>query len=634
MNKLSNPINWIRRGKWIKRLDNGGIVILGILLLGSTVLWMFSMDEAFLSRFRKSLYYSFQFITLGKDVDGVNDPCLRHALYVLQFAIPLFASGTFVSQLFRNRLVPFLKRVEVNALTNHHVIIGYGAFGQALAKKLVDKKRVDKKNVVAIDLLDPFGLDDTNPIVLCHDALHTDIGKIANLQHAECLYLLLPEERDNQSILKNILASNSLKEDLRIFVRTASGDMQRLCVDWVGLKGIHSQEFDIRALNPFDIVARGIVNTYAPDVYAPTDRVGPVAQTIMVVGTSEAAKALLVRFARIGVFSPKGKLHVVWAGDGVEDAFRQLKAVYPALGADFSSVNDWGGGDKTSREYFESVLPPIKLTLLNIPAAEAIRKQSIAVMDNTRWPSVIYVCHDSDIRNLVEARDLQAALCMDKEVIRTTGKGQQQRLILAVQGKADLGIAEDADLPALQNLPYRIKEISIDFMFAKTVAEDRADEIAKGYFDVYAESHKVEDKDWNHLKLFEKESNRDLADHLAMKARYAGIGAEKVTASVFYGNATLSNDECKLMEEARAELIAMEQRRYRAFMFMNGFIHGSHPVEYDNSQKSWGKKLDQYLRVNDTLLQENLPEDEQKKDDDIVDYSLQVLRLKNLAAPR
>ena len=624
--KLKRSIPW---SKWIEGLDNLGIVILGILLLASTVLWMISMDEAFLSRCRKSLYYSLQFITLGKDVDGVNDPRLRHALYLLQFAIPLFASGTFISQLFRKRLVPFFKRVEVNALTNHHVIIGYGAFGQALAKELTHKN-----NVVAIDLLDPFGLDDANSIVLCHDALHTDIGEQANLKHAECLYLLLPGERDNQSILKNIFVSNSLKNDLRIFVRTASGDMQRLCVDWVGLKGFHSKEFDIRALSPFDIVARGIVNTYAPDVYAPTDRVGPVAQTIMVIGTSDAAKELLVRFARIGVFSPKGKLHVVWAGEGVEEAFRELKAVYPALGADYSSVGDWGGGHETSREYFESVLPPIRLTLLNIPAAEAIRKQSIAVMDNTRWPSVIYVCHDSDIRNLAEARDLQVALCMDKEVIRTIGKGQTQRLILAVQGKADLGIAENADLPALQNLPYRIKEISIDSVFAKTVAEDRADEIAKGYFDVYAESHEVEDKDWNHLKLFEKESNRDLADHLAMKARYAGIGAEKVAASVFYGNATLSGDECKLMEEMRAELIAMEQRRYRSFMFMNGFIHGSHPVEYDNSQKNLGKELDRSLRVNATLLQEELPQHERVKDDDIVDHSLKVLRLKNITASR
>jgi len=469
MKKLNKRNTWMRFGSGVKWLERRGIVILGILLLVSTALWIGASDGTLLSRIRKALFYSLQFIVLGKDVEKVDNSFLRYGLYFFQFAIPLFASSAFFSTLFHARIVPFMKSKEVDGLNNHHVIIGYGAFGLALAKELVAHKKV-----VAIDLFDSLGLDEAYPIVLNHDALHIDIAKKANLQRAECLYLLLPCERDNLTILKNILDSNPLKKDtlnkeLRIFVRTESVAMERLGVDWVGLKAFNSEKYDIRTLSPFDIVARGIVNTYAPDIYAPTDREGSVAQTIMVVGTSEAAKALVIRFARIGVFSPKGKLQVVWAGEDVEEAFRELKAFYPALDADYNSVNRWGDVDETSRAYFDSVLPPLKLTLLNIPAAESLRKQSIAVMGNTRWPSVIYVCHDSDIRNLLEARDLQVALSLDKEVTRTTENGKRQRLILAVQGKAVLEIADDADIPALKNLPYRIEEIPLDAMFAKTV---------------------------------------------------------------------------------------------------------------------------------------------------------------------
>ena len=461
------------------------------------------------------------------------------------------------------------------------------------------------------------------PVILSYNALHPNIGKIANLEHAKCIYLLLPKERDNLSILENI--SGYLKNSSKVFIRTESSDMQRLLVDWVGLKALNQNtQLDIRSCNPIDIAARGIVNDYAPDIYAHTEQ-GPISQIVMVTGTSEAAKAILLRFARIGIFSPKGKLLVIWAGEGVTKAFLELKAIYPALDTDYSVCESWGGRSEISQDYFDSVLPTINVCLLKSSAVHAVRDGSISETCGARWPSVIYVCHDSDIRNLAEARDLQAALGVHDELIGTI----PQRLILAVQSKSVVGIRNGNDIPVLKEIPYSIEEICLDSVFAKTVTDDLADDLAKGFHSVYAKRQKIDNKDWEQEKLLFKESNRDVADHLAIKARYSGINSETVANCVFKGSVNISDNDRKLMEKKYNDLVIMERRRYRAFMFMNGFTHGSHPAKYTEMQIKSGKELDRCLRVNSTLLEEKLSQTEHVKDNDIIEQSLQALQLRN-----
>ena len=187
-----------------------------------------------------------------------------------------------------------------------------------------------------------------------------------------------------------------------------------------------------------------------------------------------------------------------------------------------------------------------------------------------------------------------------------------------------LGIAQDVHLPFLPALPYQIGEVSLDALFANTIAEDRADELAKGYHAIYAKSNDI-DKEWAELRFFLKESNRDVADHLAIKARYAGIDADTVSDCVFKGNATISEADRLLMEEKHEDLAIMEMRRYRAFMFMNGFTHGTHSTQYLVENDKDGKDLDRCLRVNATLLDEALSQIERAKDEDIVDYSMRAL---------
>lgn len=127
------------------------------------------------------------------------------------------------------------------------------------------------------------------------------------------------------------------------------------------------------------------------------------------------------------------------------------------------------------------------------------------------------------------------------------------------------------------------------------------------------------------MPFFLKESNRDLADHLAIKARYSGIDADAVADCVFNGRSTISDADRQLMEDKRDDLIIMEKRRYRAFMFMNGFTHGSHSTGYHVDNEQDGKELDRCLQVNATLLEDDLSLKEKVKDEKIVAYSMDAM---------
>ncbi|WNV06539.1 NAD-binding protein [Candidatus Methylospira mobilis] len=613
---------WQSVDKAVDWVERHGLYIIAGLLLVSTLLWFAALKGSVPSRLIHGFLYSLQFIVLNKRVDDVQETLLRYGLYLPLFALPFFASIAFFGALFRERLVPFLQTREVATLNHHHVIVGYGAFGQALAKELGKNGRT----VVGIDLPGSPAIPVANSILLRYDALHVPIVNKANMESAKCVYLLLPSERDNLRILEKITQQLQNK-NVKVFLRTETNNMQRLIADWVGLKAFNlNTGLDIRPCSPIDIAARGVVNAYAPDLYAATDREGPIAQMVMVTGASAAAKALVLRLARIGVFSPQGKLQLVWAGEGVDKAYAEIAAIYPALETGFDRRQFWGAPADISRKYFDRVLPPIKIDILDSPAAHAIRGGALDHVCGARRPSVIYVCHESAVRNLAEARDLQAALCSHDTLMGE--KESRQRLILAVQSPSVLGIGDGADVAVLNVLSYRIEEVSIDSVFANTVADDRADELAKGFDSAYAQRRKIDELAWVQKKFFLKESNRELADHLAIKARYSGIDAKKVADCVFKGTAAISDDDRKLMELHRDDLIAMEQLRYRAFMFMNGFAHGSRPEEEDE-QKKFGKELDRSLRINATLLKENLSSAERVKDEDIIDVSLAALRLRS-----
>jgi hypothetical protein len=627
------------------------------LLIITALLWLFALAPLDPQNFARALFYTLQFIVLNKDVyDGVlkNAPQpLVIGLNISQFLIPFVVSVAFFGALFRNHMSPFFVRKAVSGLTEHHVVIGYGAIGQALSLSLSKIQ----KNVVVVDTLANTQVDLPNLFHLQMDALSPSLFDAANLGRAARIYLLLPDESQNLTILKK-LVERSRPDIATVYVRAESSALRRLLTDSIWLenwmadikknKDEKQNKLDVRPVNPYDIVARGIVNEYSPDLYAPTDRNGDIAQTIMIVGVSEMAKALILRFARLGIYSPKGKLRLIWAGKGVSDAFRELADTYPSLSPSTHRQEHWGLPFGASPDYLRFVVTPLDIVILDEPASQAIRDIRVKETCGKQIPSVVYVCHDSDIENAIEARDLQASLCTHLPAFENAANSR--RLILAIQNQSAVGVAQADDMLPYNVYRYDIKEVCIDPLFAETLANDRADDLAKKFDAAYSNLATVDSNKWNSYSFFVKELNRDPADHAAIKARYAGVEASMVKECFIDGKIPLGADG-ELLERHHEDLELMELRRYRAFMFLHGFSHGA--VDYELQQlnsaanqqlvekvltnlpeeerkailKKLHKDLERGLRKNPTLLDENLSPAEKSKDSSIVNVTKRALAM-------
>ena len=408
------------------------------------------------------------------------------------------------------------------------------------------------------------------------------------------------------------------------------------------------KSLDVRPINPYDVAARGIVNEYSPDLYAPTDRHGDVAQTIMIVGASEMAKALVLRFARIGIYSPKGKLRLIWAGKGVTGALGELVDHYPSLRPNAHPGQFWNRNSHFSSAFQQLVVTPLDIVTLDQPALHAVREGGVGGACVDQMPSVVYVCHNSDVQNAIDSRDLQAALC---SCLPASGNAAgAQRPILVIQNHAAIGIGQAQNMVPYSVLPYGIEEVRLDKLFADTVVNDRADLLAKKFVAAYSKRVCVETSKWNSTSFFEKEMNRDPADHAAIKARYAGVDVVKVKECFIDALGPIGSD-AKLLDECQEDLAYMEMRRYRAFMFLHGFSYGSSshksielmdavkqrfiapqsstsvPDELQEMKKNFVKDLDRGLRRNETLLDENLSSEQKIKDSDIVRVTKNALEM-------
>ncbi len=629
----------------------GGWWLLGLVTF-TTVLWAwYSLEaEAVSGHENKApptlavalwhgLFASLQFLVLNKELPQVLSFSsidlsggLTIGLFLMQLVLPTIAAFSAISALYREQFLGWLLRRGISRIKGHHVVFGFGKIGQAIVKASQKQNR----NVTAVDReghdrLEDLFLDEAHndggcgknrallPVILAANAAVKG-GEQKNLfQHLGCIsanqiFLALPDEQANFQLLKGLGQSPSKAV---IHVRTKSEASFRLFLDWLSLD--ICKNLDVRPFNPYQIAARGIVNRYPPDLYVTTDRKDKISQTIMITGVSELAIALVLRFARVGIYSPEGKLKIVWAGKGTAQAYADLPQQYPAL-ARKPDPRRWLAADTGDASYLEELLPPCEIEVFEFtPAEHFIRTKTL--------PSAIYVCEEDDIAGAVIARDLQAAL----GECDMTREPKQRLILLATSGRSPQlrtksGELIDSDRDVIERARYAIEQLDIDDFFADTLLGDKADVIAKRYQAAY-DKKPVDDNDWKVLSFFEKESNRDAADHLAIKARYAGLDPESVADVVFGGKEDPIVGAAEKFKNCAADLVAMEQRRYRAFMFMMGFRHGSIGDEaMKMKNKKAMKSLDRILRVNGTLLTKNLPDHETAKDDDIINKSLEVLQ--------
>lgn len=144
--------------------------------------------------------------TLGLGITGIG---------LLTFVVARSAQLLVASQRLRERRI----MNQINDLSDHYVICGYGRVGQRLAEDLQSAG----KPVVVVDIADDeiATLREKNVLHVQGNAEEEDILEQAGLDRAYCLILALPEDSSNVFVA---LTARELNPDLFILARTVDHD--------------------------------------------------------------------------------------------------------------------------------------------------------------------------------------------------------------------------------------------------------------------------------------------------------------------------------------------------------------------------------------------------------------------------
>jgi hypothetical protein len=172
---------WIKVTKGIDWINQYGVVLIGLFLFVATCLWMIALDGPGYIRLPKAISHAL----LNRILDKKINQQIQFGLFVTQVVIPVLASGTIFTKLFHERIHPYLKRKKVRNSSDHHVIISYGGFGQALARaSSIGAQQNGASQIIA---LDKRQFDEPDLTALVHDALQADIASNELQQHYPAL---------------------------------------------------------------------------------------------------------------------------------------------------------------------------------------------------------------------------------------------------------------------------------------------------------------------------------------------------------------------------------------------------------------------------------------------------------------
>ena len=128
----------------------------------------------------------------------------------------LYTLGVLIETLFEGRLEDQFRRrrmqLEIDRLSDHVVLCGYGQVGQAITAEL----RRAGESVVVIDLVEPEAANPDRDLLVVGDATEDDVLLQAGLDRAKTLVVALNTDADNLFI---VLTARFLKSDLFIVAR-------------------------------------------------------------------------------------------------------------------------------------------------------------------------------------------------------------------------------------------------------------------------------------------------------------------------------------------------------------------------------------------------------------------------------
>lgn len=545
----------------------------------STVVWSLHYHTQGLNGVQASLkgvFSALQFLVLNKELDDSLLPWQWWTLSATQLLTPLFASLALLSAIFREHLEPIWLQLEMTSLEQDSFWLVVGS--QTMSASLIPSLLSTQCKVIALDAPDITLSQRTGTWHLQRDLQSPQVFKDLPIHRARGVVLALDDEELNLKLLQQLqvqMEQLTTKAALLVHCRVQTHALLQLFMDQPGLSICNHQLLDVRPLHVPMLCARALTQL-AASFTSPQ-------RGIAIVGTSELARSLIVRFARIGIHSPDQPLQMQWIGKDCSQALQQLASSYPALRSALRPT-----AEKPTR----LELPHLQLVICD--GDVNTWKEQLKV-SSTLWPDMIYVAHESSSHNMLDARTLQiyGGLLDDSDKPCT-------RIIALTR----TDMLEPASLPHPE-LPWRchIELQQPDDLLCKSLVHDRADTMAQSFDSKWSQASGIDNQTWRNLPFPVKESNRDIADHLPWKLAYAGLRPkaieELLDASSTASDEALTQLKSLLSNEAiLKDLIRMEQMRYRSFMTLQGFQPGTMDAHLATQSR---KHVERALRINATL---------------------------------
>ncbi|RLD76413.1 MAG: hypothetical protein DRJ10_13620 [Bacteroidetes bacterium] len=517
---------------------------------------------------RNYIDLAFQAIkTFGMEfTDGFKSP-LPWQLEVSRWlspAVMLYIAGKTILFLIRREFKSSLIKFKKN-----HIIIT--ALNQKSRHLITDLLANGETVVVVAAIEDPRKLDiveKEGAIIVEGDILSDKFLK--NIAAHKAKYMVFIENDDEKNISTAISVYNFIvkcEKNKKQTLYTHVGDDLKLNE----LKELNFFEelteqnklnlnCEIRIFSAHERASRILFLKYSPDVFTKINSPKDQQINIAIIGSKTLAQSMIIRFARLGHYANLKKMKITLFHDG--------KDIASKLERNFKNINDLIELETINED----------LELFDADKFETIHK-------NHPFTSTYILCEDDSLSSAILNKLTKVETEKELDVILT--------LINPDGILSKRYIASKIDSINLHKFNIIEESFTQDALIS-----EKLDELAKIIHNDYLSGLKTLNPDksshkpWKLLALDFKNQNREQADHIFVKLRALGYGAENYSEIIF------TDEQVELLSE-------MEHNRWWANMALSGWKNGA-------------KRDDKKKIHTDLIPYEQLPEETKQYDRDAV----------------
>mgnify|MGYP006280560175 CR=1 FL=1 len=568
-------------------------------------------------------------------IPGAPVPWTLNAARFLGLLIPPYAFVLAILFAFRD---PVKQAVvaswALRPWTKHAVVCGLGWKG----RELVGDLREHGFKVAAIDHDPEESLADSaggpGIVVFTGDATAPQGLRHAGIARADKIYVVCGDDELNCRVVNQLVSVLPATDSPpRCYVHLEDGHLRHyLCNRTAGLGNI-----EVTCFNTWETTARRLLRDHPIDRFGGLTKERKGVADVTIVGSSEMARAILLQTLRLGHFGPNRNLVVRVMAENVAAYRDQLYRAMPCL------APDWVEPESQARRLRDEVFPTIEFEELPDSDSELLEDESPVFGGMSQcWARSIFVCVDDGYRSeALISRFLPKLQLLHERHGVDLQVGCYYNYLEDVQNEL-ARLLDDETPPSLKIFDFGsyAQECSVEAVEGRTV-----DELARQISAFYEQKHGSGppqdapaeerathfDRLWRESGEWARESNRQAADHIAVKLRSLGMEVrdspeDAETGSVLATADHRPADEAFFERDEKEQLARMEHRRWCAERLLGGW----RPLpRTEENLRAWerDKKAFQNQKMHIDLVPfDELPEEEKGKDYDHIEAIPALLR--------